>query len=61
MEEERGEVHGIALGAVLARRDLGLRPVVAAGDPAVSWAVSSELADPTPYLRGGELLLTAGS
>ncbi|MFL1381133.1 MULTISPECIES: PucR family transcriptional regulator [unclassified Nocardiopsis] len=61
MDEEREEVHGIALGTVLARRDLDLRPVVAAGDPAVSWAVSSELADPTPYLRGGELLLTAGS
>ncbi|MDE3722262.1 PucR family transcriptional regulator [Nocardiopsis sp. N85] len=59
--EEPGEVEGIALGVVLARRDLDLRPVVAAGDPRVTWAVSSELADPTPYLRGGELLLTAGS
>ncbi|CAL9358211.1 hypothetical protein SUDANB121_00619 [Nocardiopsis dassonvillei] len=61
MGEEREEVHGIALSAVLARRDLDLRPVSVSGDPAVSWAVSSELADPTPYLRGGELLLTAGS
>lgn len=61
MDEEHRGADGIALGTVLARRDLGLRPVVAAGDPAVTWAVSSELADPTPYLRGGELLLTAGS
>ncbi|MGW9349686.1 PucR family transcriptional regulator ligand-binding domain-containing protein [Nocardiopsis flavescens] len=60
MEGEHGEVRGVALGAVLARRDLELR-VLVPGDPEVSWAVSSELADPTPYLRGGELLLTAGS
>ncbi|WP_405561136.1 PucR family transcriptional regulator [Streptomyces sp. NBC_01180] len=55
----------VQLSALLARRDLGLRQV--AGPPAgeddgaaVSWVHTSEMADPYPYLLGGELLLTAG-
>ncbi|GAB2864448.1 PucR family transcriptional regulator [Actinocorallia aurea] len=40
----------------------GLRVLSGAGpaDRLVSWVHVSELADPTPYLSGGELLLTAG-
>ncbi|MET7334196.1 PucR family transcriptional regulator [Nonomuraea sp. NPDC005650] len=49
-------------------RRMSLRPVAgipghgAAGvwDAAVRWVAVSELADPTPYLEGGELLLTTG-
>lgn len=44
------------------RSELGVRLV--AGEPglgqAVRWAHISELADPTPWLSGGELLLTTG-
>jgi hypothetical protein len=52
----------IPLSSLLARADLGLRQV--AGPPAeqvaVHWVHTSEMADPVPYLLGGELLLTAG-
>ncbi|MEW9518122.1 PucR family transcriptional regulator [Streptomyces tubercidicus] len=49
------------LHSLLARRDLALRPVVAAEpDRPVRWVHISELNDPTPYLEGGELLLTTG-
>ncbi|WP_149181802.1 PucR family transcriptional regulator [Streptomyces sp. TRM49041] len=50
----------VRLAALLARRELGLRLV--AGDPATElhWVHTSEMADPYPYLLGGELLLTAG-
>ncbi|MEU6814900.1 PucR family transcriptional regulator ligand-binding domain-containing protein [Streptomyces sp. NPDC046860] len=52
----------VALSALLAREDLGLRQI--AGPPAsgtvIHWAHTSEMADPYPYLLGGELLLTAG-
>lgn len=46
------------------RADLGLRVVVegqpgALGRPIV-WAHSTELEDPTPFLEGGELILTTG-
>ncbi|WP_433439206.1 PucR family transcriptional regulator [Nonomuraea sp. CA-141351] len=47
-------------------RRMGLRPVAgipghARGlDAVVRWVAVSELADPTPYLEGGELLLTTG-
>jgi purine catabolism regulator len=52
----------------LTLRDLlrveGLGLVVRAGDEAldqpISWVHSSELEDPTPFLAGGELLLTTG-
>ncbi|HET9381511.1 MAG TPA: PucR family transcriptional regulator ligand-binding domain-containing protein [Streptomyces sp.] len=52
----------VALSALLAREDLGLRRIAGPDDPgtAVHWAHTSEMADPYPYLLGGELLLTAG-
>ena len=52
--------HDVPLSVVTGRRDLALTTVVAAGDPAIIWAVASELVEPAAYLRGGELLLTAG-
>ncbi|MFB7617494.1 PucR family transcriptional regulator [Kitasatospora sp. NPDC056181] len=44
------------------RRDLGLRVLAGQGDldRPVTWAHSIELADPTPWLSGGELVLTTG-
>uniref|UniRef100_UPI000475947E PucR family transcriptional regulator ligand-binding domain-containing protein n=1 Tax=Nocardiopsis halotolerans TaxID=124252 RepID=UPI000475947E len=57
---DRARGHTVPLSTVVGRRDLGLRTVVAAGDPGIGWAVVSELTDPAAYLRGGELLLTAG-
>ncbi len=52
----------VPLSSLLLRADLGLRQV--AGPPAdevqVYWVHTSEMADPVPYLLGGELLLTAG-
>ncbi len=52
----------VPLSALLAREDLGLRQVAGPrdGGTAVHWAHASEMADPYPYLLGGELLLTAG-
>jgi hypothetical protein len=52
----------VPLAALLAREDLGLRQIAGPSDPsaAVHWAHTSEMADPYPYLLGGELLLTAG-
>ncbi|MER5832252.1 helix-turn-helix domain-containing protein [Streptomyces sp. NPDC002130] len=52
----------VPLIALLAREDLGLRQL--AGPPAegvvLHWVHTSEMADPYPYLLGGELLLSAG-
>lgn len=46
-------------------RDARLHLRIAVGGPAldrhVRWAHSTELLDPRPYLRGGELVLTVGS
>ncbi|MFG2726164.1 PucR family transcriptional regulator ligand-binding domain-containing protein [Streptomyces canus] len=52
----------VPLAALLAREDLGLRQIAGPADPSavVHWAHTSEMADPYPYLLGGELLLTAG-
>ncbi|WGD42820.1 PucR family transcriptional regulator [Streptomyces cathayae] len=52
----------VPLDALLAREDLGLRRVAGPSDPGivVHWAHTSEMADPYPYLLGGELLLSAG-
>ncbi|MFD6433993.1 PucR family transcriptional regulator [Streptomyces venezuelae] len=54
----------VPLAALLAREDLGLRqlagPDAGAAGTAVQWVHTSEMADPYPYLLGGELLLTAG-
>ena len=52
--------HDVPLSVVLGRRDLALTTVVDAGDPAITWSVASEMVEPATYLRGGELLLTAG-
>ena len=43
-------VPGLALGEV----------AVSAPDVDVRWVATSELVDPTPYLQGGEVLLTTG-
>ncbi|WP_189948757.1 PucR family transcriptional regulator [Streptomyces alanosinicus] len=52
----------VPLSALLAREDLALRQIAGPADPgiAIHWAHTSEMADPYPYLLGGELLLTAG-
>ncbi|THA48658.1 hypothetical protein E6R62_29100 [Streptomyces sp. A1136] len=52
---------GIALSALLADRELGLRGLHAVEGVAVHAVHASEMADPSPYLLGGELLLTAGA
>jgi len=49
------------LSELLAINKLTLSQVVPAlRDPDITWAATSELADPTPHLDGGELLLTTG-
>ncbi|WP_435643612.1 PucR family transcriptional regulator ligand-binding domain-containing protein [Streptomyces sp. H49] len=52
----------VLLSALLAREDLALRRIAGPGgaDVVIHWAHTSEMADPYPYLLGGELLLTAG-
>ena len=55
-----GERRTVPLSRVLGRRELGLTMLVEGDDPGIGWAVVSELTDPAAYLRGGELLLTAG-
>jgi purine catabolism regulator len=51
----------VAIAAVVAERVLNLRPVhIPAPDLAVRWVATSELDDPAPFLKGGELLLTTG-
>ncbi|MEU0780012.1 helix-turn-helix domain-containing protein [Streptomyces sp. NPDC006173] len=52
----------VALSALLAREDLGLRQIAGPAGPGtvIRWAHTSEMSDPYPYLLGGELLLTAG-
>lgn len=53
---------GVPVRWLVDQSELGL--VVRAGKPAIGreirWAHSIELADPTPWVRGGELLLTTG-
>lgn len=52
------------IAALLRRADLGMTLLAGEAAPALTapirWVTTSELADPTPYLRGGELLLTTG-
>ncbi|MER5479642.1 helix-turn-helix domain-containing protein [Streptomyces sp. NPDC002734] len=50
----------VPLSALLARGDLGLVRLAGPEEADVHWAQVSEMADPLPYLLGGELLLTAG-
>ncbi|MEW1639633.1 PucR family transcriptional regulator [Streptomyces sp. NPDC093801] len=51
----------VALAALLADRELGLRRLAGPAEAEVHGVHASEMADPSPYLLGGELLLTAGS
>ena len=49
------------LGQVLRSPVLELQVVVTGtGDPPVRWVATSELVDPTPFLEGGEIVLTTG-
>ncbi|MCP9945764.1 PucR family transcriptional regulator [Streptomyces somaliensis] len=50
----------VRLAALLTRRELRLRLVAGDPDTELHWVHTSEMADPYPYLLGGELLLTAG-
>ncbi|WP_345668457.1 PucR family transcriptional regulator ligand-binding domain-containing protein, partial [Streptomyces similanensis] len=52
----------VPLAALLAREDLALRRIAGPCGPGtvIHGAHTSEMADPYPYLLGGELLLTAG-
>ncbi|MEU5215855.1 PucR family transcriptional regulator [Streptomyces sp. NPDC020807] len=50
----------VPLSALLHRPDLGLRLLAGPEDAPLHWVHTSEMADPYPYLLGGELLLTAG-
>ncbi|MEU3062035.1 PucR family transcriptional regulator [Streptomyces subrutilus] len=51
----------VPLGALLRDRSLGLRHLAGPAEADVHGVHASEMADPTPYLLGGELLLTAGA
>ncbi|WNI24676.1 PucR family transcriptional regulator [Streptomyces sp. ITFR-16] len=50
----------VPLGELLAREELGLRLIAGPREAELLWVHASEMADPYPYLLGGELLLTAG-
>ncbi|MGW0779917.1 PucR family transcriptional regulator [Streptomyces sp. NPDC002913] len=50
----------IPLAELLAREELGLRRIAGPAHADLLWVHTSEMADPYPYLLGGELLLTAG-
>ncbi|MEV0411005.1 PucR family transcriptional regulator [Streptomyces sp. NPDC050448] len=51
----------VGLGALLADRTLDLRLIAGPEQAEVHGVHASEMADPSPYLLGGELLLTAGA
>ncbi|WP_404950044.1 PucR family transcriptional regulator ligand-binding domain-containing protein [Streptomyces sp. ARC12] len=50
----------IPLAELLAREELVLRRIAGPADADLLWVHTSEMADPYPYLLGGELLLSAG-
>ncbi|MCX5125888.1 helix-turn-helix domain-containing protein [Streptomyces sp. NBC_00347] len=50
----------VALGRLLADHELGLRHLAGPAEAELHGVHASEMADPSPYLLGGELLLTAG-
>ncbi|HEY9439909.1 MAG TPA: PucR family transcriptional regulator ligand-binding domain-containing protein, partial [Streptomyces sp.] len=50
----------VPLAELLAREELGLRRIAGPEQVDLLWVHTSEMADPYPYLLGGELLLTAG-
>lgn len=51
----------VSIGALLRDRELGLRQLAGPLGTDVHGVHASEMADPSPYLLGGELLLTAGA
>ena len=53
---------GVSVGWLIEQRQLGLAVLAGASelDRRIEWVHSIELADPAPWLRGGELLLTTG-
>lgn len=51
----------VLLGGLLGERALGLRHLAGPRAAEVHGVHASEMADPSPYLLGGELLLTAGA
>ncbi|MGW0362537.1 PucR family transcriptional regulator [Streptomyces sp. NPDC002990] len=51
----------VPLGALLPDRELALRHLAGPAEADVHGVHASEMADPSPYLLGGELLLTAGA
>jgi purine catabolism regulator len=56
-----GDAETVPLSWLLRRPALDLRAVHVGGrDPGITWAHAIELDDPTPFLRGGELVLTTG-
>ncbi|MEV7613364.1 helix-turn-helix domain-containing protein [Streptomyces sp. NPDC089799] len=56
-----GAAPPIALAALLADRSLGLRLLAGPAEAELLGVHASEMADPSPYLLGSELLLTAGA
>lgn len=51
----------VSVGDILALPTLSLEAIVTARtDAEVRWVATSELADPAPFLEGGEILLTTG-
>ncbi|MGI5449862.1 PucR family transcriptional regulator [Streptomyces sp. CA-243310] len=75
-QEQQPPTPGVELGALLADRELGLRSLAPGGGGATTPSTlsapatptasvhavhASEMPDPSPYLLGGELLLTAGA
>ncbi|MFF1409805.1 helix-turn-helix domain-containing protein [Streptomyces sp. NPDC058289] len=50
----------VALGRLLADHELGLRHLAGPAEAELHGVHASEMTDPSPYLLGGELLLTAG-
>ncbi|MGW1410823.1 PucR family transcriptional regulator [Streptomyces sp. NPDC002403] len=50
----------IPLGELLAHEELGLHRIAGPAEADLLWVHTSEMADPYPYLLGGELLLSAG-
>ena len=52
----------LTVRSLVAQRDLAVRLLAGAehGDRPITWVHVSELDDPTPFLSGGELLLTTG-
>lgn len=51
----------VGLAGLLGERGLGLRHLAGPAAAELHGVHASEMADPSPYLLGGELLLTAGA